>query len=129
MRAAPDFPLHDLDTRLATRDQLVAAFGPHTGLHQSWFSNLADAPGLLRARKQEGRSSSGKKQAWFCPVEVMHWLVHSRRKRGRPLDEDTGWRLLALHFSWAPAGQALPPPGSPLQPPPTRGGERIPLSR
>ena len=84
---------------LATRAQLAAAFGAVTGLHRCWFSNLADTPVLLRARKWvEYSPSRGVKEFWFCPLEVMQWLVHSRRKRGRPLQEDLGWALLQQHF-------------------------------
>lgn len=90
----------DLDfSLLATRTQLAAAFGATTGLHPCWFSNLADTPVLLRARKWvEYSPGRGVKEFWFCPLEVMHWLVHSKRKRGRPLDEDLGWALLKQYF-------------------------------
>lgn len=84
---------------LATRQQLVQVFGPQTGLHRAWFSNLADTPNLMRARKLVCHNTpNGGKESWYCPVEVMLWLVHSRRKRGRPLSEAAGYQLLKAHF-------------------------------
>jgi hypothetical protein len=79
--------------------QLAEAFGAATGLHRCWFSNLADTPVLVRARKWvEYSPSRGVKEFWFCPLEVMQWLVHSKRKRGRPLNEELGWTLLKQNF-------------------------------
>ena len=96
---------------LASRDQLIAAFGAFTGMDIDWFKNLDDTPALKSARKVTGRGQRGSTvEPLFCPFEVMQWLVNPKRKKGRPLGEDTGWRLLKSHFpkAYAPRESADP---------------------
>jgi hypothetical protein len=84
---------------LATRDQLAVAFGAFTGLNVAWFKNLKDTPALRAARKVVGRGQRGSTvEPWFCPFEVMLWLVNPKRKKGRRLSEEKGWDLLERHF-------------------------------
>lgn len=84
---------------LATRAQLIQAFGAFTGMDLTWFDNLKDTPALLNARKVSGRGGRGHlAEPWFCPFEVMQWLVSARRKKGRPLGLEKAWELLERHF-------------------------------
>lgn len=89
---------HDVST-LATRDQLIEAFGRYTGMRAEWFRNLKDAPKLLAARKVAGQGGRGHiKEPLFCPFEVMQWLADSRRRKGRKLSEEKAWELLEKNF-------------------------------
>jgi hypothetical protein len=84
---------------LATRQQLIAAFGAFTGMDASWFTNLKDLPKLKAARKVVGHGSKGHTtEPYFCPFEVMQWLVDPKRKKGRAVNDHTAWRLLEQHF-------------------------------
>ena len=87
-------------TTLATRKQLIDAFGTFTGMDESWFRNLGDTPKLREARKIPGRGgrNSVRAEPFFCPFEVMLWLMCPRQKKGKKLSETTGWRLLRRHF-------------------------------
>mgnify|MGYP001766244100 CR=1 FL=1 len=89
----PDFSL------LATREQLISAFGAFSGMDMSWFSNLRDTPALLAARRVVGRGGRGHIAApLFCPYAVLQWLINPRRKKGKPISEGTAWRMLKTHF-------------------------------
>ena len=84
---------------LATKVQLIAAFGAFTGMDTSWFSNLKDKPKLRAARKVAGQGQRGKTvEPLFCPYEVMLWLTNPGRKVGRQLGSQKGWDLLSAHF-------------------------------
>lgn len=84
---------------LCTRQQLVDAFGPFTGLDISWFNNLKDSPKLKDARKHVGQGGKGHTvEPMFCPYLVMQWLVDPKRRKGKPMNTDTGWRMLETHF-------------------------------
>jgi hypothetical protein len=86
-------------TLLATRQQLIDAFGRFTGMDGSWFKNLKDTPSLLAARKYKGQGGRGHiDEPRFCPFEVMRWLSDERRKKGRRLGEPKAWELLEKHF-------------------------------
>lgn len=86
-------------THLATREQLIAAFGSHTGMDASWFRNLKDTPKLLAARKVTGQGGRGHiAEPWFCPLEVMQWLGGSKCRKGRKLSTHKAWELLEAHF-------------------------------
>lgn len=88
-----DYAMH------ATRDGLIDAFGPFTGMNKDWFKNLKDTPALARARKSPGQGGRGHiKEPYFCPIEVMQWLIDPRRKKGRRLSEEKGWEMLEKHF-------------------------------
>lgn len=89
----PDFKL------LATREQLIEAYGRFTGMDASWFSNLKDVPALLAARKVAGQGGRGRiAEPLFCPFEVMGWLADSKRRKGRPLRVEKAWELFEKNF-------------------------------
>ena len=92
-------PLEDHST-LATRAQLITAFGAFTGMSMEWFDNLTDKPALLRARKVRGVGARGKtREPLFCPWEVMLWLIDPERKKGRPFHSiGKPWELLEGRF-------------------------------
>ena len=84
---------------LATRSQLIDAFGRFTGMDNSWFKKLGDTPALLAARKIKGIGRNRNSiEPWFCPKEVMGWLISPKRRKGRPLSLDKGWELLEKYF-------------------------------
>jgi hypothetical protein len=85
-------------SKLATPMQLISAFGTFTGMDASWFDNLRDTPALAQARKVHGKGGRTSAPPWFCPIEVMQWLVSPRRKKGRRMSEEKGWSLLEQHF-------------------------------
>ena len=86
-------------TLLATRQQLIAAFGTFTGINMKWFKNLKDSPALLETRKVRGRGGRGHvMEPLFCPRAVMLWLIDPKRKKGRGMTQETGWRMLKAHF-------------------------------
>lgn len=86
---------------LATRQELITAFGSFTGMKASWFKNLKDRPHLLAARKVPGSGGKDSTEPLFDAHEVMQWLITKPRKGAsrRALKVDTGWRLLETHFS------------------------------
>lgn len=84
---------------LATRKQLIDAFGVFTGMNHGWFKNLTDVPALLKARRIKGSGGRGHLQEpLFCPVDVMRWLISDTRKKGSKLGEDKAWELLEKNF-------------------------------
>ena len=84
---------------LATREQLIEAFGRFTGLDASWFTNLKDTPALLAARKVTGQGGRGHiAEPLFCPFTVMQWLADSKRRKGRKLSAEKAWELLEKYF-------------------------------
>lgn len=83
---------------LATRQQLIGAFGSFTGMTAAWFVNLRDTPALLAARKIVGTGGNHPTEPLFCPYEVMVWLVDTKRRKGRKVESDTAWRMLESHF-------------------------------
>ena len=84
---------------LATREQLIAAFGAFTGMDRSWFKNLKDAPALLAARRVAGQGGRGHiAEPRFCPYAVMQWLISPRRGKGRRIEVGTAWRMLKTNF-------------------------------
>jgi hypothetical protein len=86
---------------LATRDELIDAFGSFTGMDQTWFANLNDAPALKKARRSVGRGGRNRAEPMFDPYEVMRWLILPGRKKGRPMRAATGWRRLRECFPTA----------------------------
>lgn len=87
---------HDLDD-LASPDELIKAFGPCTGMDQSWFDKPEGK--LLMAKKVTGKSGRRPHPPLFCPYEVMEWLINPKRKKGQKISVLTGWRQLKKHFS------------------------------
>jgi len=104
--ASPNAPVVESDftvkidfNLLATREQLIAAFGPFTGMDTGWFNNLKDSPALRAARKVTGQGGRGHIAApLFCPFAVMQWLADPTRRKGRKLGEDKAWQMLEQHF-------------------------------
>lgn len=96
---------------LATRQQLIDAFGPFTGLNMSWFDNQTDKPALWNARRIDGTSGRKSTQPLFCPFAVMQWLIDPKRKVGRPFSNDeTAWRMLKTHFPKVYAANSIGDP-------------------
>lgn len=86
-------------SKLATRTELINAFGSFTGMCDQWFDSLKDKPALLRARKRAGMGQRGQTlEPLFCPFVVMNWLVDPKRKTGRPLSLNKGWEILEKSF-------------------------------
>jgi hypothetical protein len=83
---------------VATREELIDAFGKFTGMNMTWFNNLTDAPKLKAARKYTGKGGRHSAEPLFCPYEVMQWLADPKRKKGKPLNGTTAWRLLKSSF-------------------------------
>ncbi len=80
-------------------DDLIAAFGPATGMNFKWFKNLADRADLQKARKEKGRPQRGHtRPPLFCPYLVMKFLNKPNHRVGRTLSVQHGWRLLEQHF-------------------------------
>lgn len=86
-------------TLMATREQLIAAFGSFTGMKAAWFANMKDTPALLAARKVKGQGGRGHiAEPLFCPFEVLQWLTNPTRRKGRKLSIEKGWQLFESHF-------------------------------
>lgn len=86
-------------TLLATREQLIDAFGAFTGMDATWFGNIKDTPALLAARKVTGQGGRGHIAVpLFCPFEVLQWMIDPARRKGRKLGQDKGWQLFEGHF-------------------------------
>ena len=85
-------------TMVATRTELIDAFGKFTDMDKSWFDNLTDAPKLMAARKYTGQGGRHSAEPLFCPYLVMQWMADPKRKKGRRLNDTTAWRLLKSHF-------------------------------
>lgn len=84
---------------LATRQQLIDAYGSFTGLNLGWFDNLRDTPALLAARKKRGQGGRGHIiEPLFCPFSVMQWLANPKRKSGCKVSSDKAWEILEKHF-------------------------------
>lgn len=85
-------------TVVATRAELIEAFGKPTGMDKSWFDNLTDSPKLMAARKFTGQGGRHGAEPLFCPYKVTQWLADPKRKKGKPLTDTTAWRLLKSQF-------------------------------
>jgi len=84
---------------LATRHDLIGAFGRYTGMNESWFQKLGDKPKLRDARRRQGVGMRGYTQEpLFCPFMVMQWLISPTRRCGGKVGGDKGWSLLEKHF-------------------------------
>ena len=85
---------------LATRDQLISAFGPLTGMTEEWFKNLTNSADQLHgARKIKGKPGRGGTEPWFCPYEVMLWLTSKNFKKSQSrITQQRGYALLKANF-------------------------------
>lgn len=91
--AGPDY------TILATRQDLIDAYGAFTGMDMGWFENVKDSPKLQKARKVLGKGIKGRSiEPLFCPYEVMVWLIGKKRKKSRPISSDKAWEILYKRF-------------------------------
>ena len=95
---------------LATPDELIEAFGRFTGMSKAWFSNITDKPGLEQARRIKGVKGKGGHKPLFCPLAVMQWLTDEKRKVGRSISEEKGWKLLESYFPRVHAAHAAADP-------------------
>lgn len=97
--------------KLATRQQLIDAFGRFTGMNASWFKRLKDMPQLQGARKVIGQGGRGRiVEPLFCPFEVMKWLTDPHRRNlghRQPLSQNKGWELLERNFPRAYAHHSV----------------------
>ena len=93
-------PPHEDHSALATRKQLIAAFGAFTDMNMAWFDNVTHTPALLKARKVDGVGARGSTiEPLFCPWEVLVWLLDKKRKKGRRFhNPEKPWELLENHF-------------------------------
>ena len=108
--AAPEPTATDF-AMLASREQLIAAFGTFTGMNADWFNNIKDKPALLAARRITGQGGRGHlAEPYFCPFAVMEWLVNPTRRTGRPMREAKGWELLERHFPMVYASRSIGDP-------------------
>jgi len=100
--------------RLATRGELIAAFGAFSGMDESWFANVKDSPRLLAARKITGHGGRRRlREPMFCPLEVMLWIVDPARRKGRKVSVGKGWELLEKHFPLVYAANSVADPRTP----------------
>ena len=84
---------------LATRQELIGAYGSFTGMDMTWFDNVTDSPKLLAARKVRGRGKKGQAIVpLFCPYEVMVWLIDKNRRKGRRIYSGKAWEILEKYF-------------------------------
>lgn len=98
-------------TLMATRKQLIDAFGAFTGMDIQWFNTIKDTPALLAARKVTGQGGRGHiAEPLFCPFEVLQWLIDTARRKGRPLGPAKGWELFEGHFPRAYAAFSVGDP-------------------
>lgn len=88
----PDWPL------MATPDELCAAFGTFTGMNKQWFANVKDAPQLKAARFWPGQGGRNRREPLFYVYPVLQWLIDEKRRKGKPMEIKTGWRMLKAHF-------------------------------
>jgi hypothetical protein len=95
---APVLP-DDVDmTMVATRKELIDAFGKFTGMDATWFDNLNTSPKLKAARKFTGKGGRHSAEPLFCPYLVTQWMADPKRRKGKPLGDTTAWRLLKSYF-------------------------------
>lgn len=97
---------------LATRQQLVDAFGRFVAMDLSWFERLNDIPALKAARKIPGRPgrTGHASEPMFCPYEVMTFVMKQGRKVRRPLSPEKAWKLLEDHFPRVHAARQIGDP-------------------
>ena len=87
-------PLH----LLATPAQLIAVFGIFTGMDKKWFNNAKDSPRLMAARHIAGIGGRKGREPLYFVFQVMQWLIDAKRRKGKPMQDATGWRVLQRQF-------------------------------
>lgn len=93
--APEDTPWH----LLATPIELIAAFGTFTGMDKAWFNNAKDAPKLKAALHTAGQGGRNGREPLYFVFPIMQWLIDAKRRKGNPMSEATGWRVLKNQFS------------------------------
>lgn len=83
---------------MAEPAKLIDAFGKFTSMNQSWFKKLSDKPALLAARGRPGKKGRGGFSPQFHVYPVMLWLIDPKRKAGKPMGTETGWRIMKNKF-------------------------------
>lgn len=84
----------------ANQDELIDAFGAHSGMKQSWFDRWGDKSGLKQSNARKGRKGKHSTQPLFYVFPVMQWLCDPKLKvkGGKPIQQDTAWRILENKF-------------------------------
>jgi hypothetical protein len=85
--------------QLAYKHHLIKAFGPFTGMNETWFKKL-EGP-LLRSKKVNGRGGRGCTiEPMFCPYEIVKWLTGTgfRKKNSRKISANKAWQLLKSNW-------------------------------
>jgi hypothetical protein len=83
---------------LATPTDLIDAFGKFTGMDKAWFNNVKDTPGLKAALHTAGQGGRNGREPLYYVMPVMQWLADPKRRKGRPMGEAAGWRVLGHKF-------------------------------
>jgi hypothetical protein len=83
---------------LATPAELIDAFGRFTGMDKAWFNNVKDTPKLKAALHTAGQGGRNGREPLYCVLPVMQWLADPKRRKGRPMGEASGWRVLEHKF-------------------------------
>jgi hypothetical protein len=94
-------------SKLATREELLEAFGKATEIKKTWFSGNY-SPYLDSARVIKGKPGKNGFPALYCPMMVMMWLVE--HKKGKKLSEKYAWNILEARFPNVFADHALADP-------------------
>lgn len=97
---------------MATPTELCAAFGAFTGMNKNWFNNLKDTPKLKAARFGPGQGGRNKREPLFHVYDVLMWLIDVKRRKGKTMTVETGWRMLKAHFPRVYEAYELNAPGT-----------------
>lgn len=83
---------------LATPAELIGAFGAFTGMTKTWFNSPKDTPQLLAARHTAGQGGKHFREPLYFVLAVVQWLIDPKRRKGKPMSEATGWRIMENKF-------------------------------
>lgn len=83
---------------LATPEDLITAFGSFTGMSKVWFNNAKDTPKLKAALHTAGKGGRKGREPFYYVFPIMQWLIDVKRRKGRPMEVATGWRVLKNKF-------------------------------
>lgn len=97
---------------MATPAELCAAFGTFTGMNKQWFDNLKDVPQLKAARFRPGQGGRNKREPLFYVYPVLQWLIYAKRRKGKPMSLETGWRMLKSHFPYVHSQYSIGDPNA-----------------
>lgn len=104
------------DNVTATRSELIKAFGPCSGMNETWFRLLPDSPALMRARHTKGCGGRHHREPTFFVWPVVRWLLSPKNKRvKRNIRESSLWAAYEKHFpDSANFNSAAKPDGEPI---------------